>query len=84
MVGCLFRTMAPAFRLGAAAAPRCSTPVQVKATGDSMEHERHLTCRPFHLDATHGRLWRNIPKAARCALGSWAGNLTRSRKPRRG
>jgi hypothetical protein len=23
-----------------------------------MEHERHLTCRPFHLDATHGRLWR--------------------------
>jgi hypothetical protein len=76
MVGCLFRTMAPAFRLGAAAAPRCSTAVQVKATGDSMEHERHLTCRPSHLDATHGRLW--------CALGSWASNLTRSHKPRRG
>jgi hypothetical protein len=23
-----------------------------------MEHEHHLTCRPFRLDATHGRLWR--------------------------
>jgi hypothetical protein len=23
-----------------------------------MEHEHHLICRPFHLDATHGRLWR--------------------------
>jgi hypothetical protein len=83
MVGCLFSTMAPAFRLGAAAAPRCSTAVQVEATGDSIEHERHLTYRPFHLDATHSRR-RNIPKAARCALGSWAGNLTRSRQPRRG
>jgi hypothetical protein len=59
MIRCLFRTIASAFRLGAAAAPRCSTAVQMEATGDSMELEYHLTCRPFWLDATHGRLCRS-------------------------
>jgi hypothetical protein len=57
MMGCLFKTTARAFRLGAGAAPRCSNAVQVEAPGDSMEHSHHLICRPFRLDATHGRLW---------------------------
>jgi hypothetical protein len=60
MIGCLFRTVAPAFRLGAAAGPSCSNAVQVEGTGDSTEHEHHLTCRPFRLDATHGRLCRAV------------------------
>jgi hypothetical protein len=53
-MGCLFKTTARAFKYGTAAAPRCSNAVQVEGTGDSMEHEHHLTCRPFRLDATHG------------------------------
>ena len=57
-MGCLFRTTACAFKYGAAAAQSCSNAVQVEGTGDSMEHEHHLTCRPFRLDATHGRLWQ--------------------------
>ena len=56
MMGYLFRTRARAFGLGAATVPRCSTAVQVEAPVDSMEHEHHLTRRPFRLDATHGRL----------------------------
>jgi hypothetical protein len=56
-VGGLFGTMARAFRLESAAAPRCSNAVQPEAAGDSIKHERHLTSRPFCLDATHGLLW---------------------------
>ena len=59
-MGCLFRTTARAFKYGPAAAPCCSNAVQVEGTGDSMEHEHHLTCRPFRLDATHGRLYRGV------------------------
>lgn len=58
MIRCRFRTMARAFKLGAAAAPHCSKAVQVEGTGDSMEHAHRLSCRPFRLDATHGRLSR--------------------------
>jgi hypothetical protein len=58
MTGCLFMTMARAFKYWAAAAPTCSKAVQMEATGDSMEHAHHLTCRPFRLDASRGRLWR--------------------------
>jgi hypothetical protein len=43
MRGWLFRTTARAFRLGAAAVPRCSITVQVEATGDSMEHDQTCT-----------------------------------------
>ena len=58
MIECLFRTTGSAFRLRAVEEPTCSKAVQVEATGGSTEHEYHLICRPFRLDATHGRLWR--------------------------
>jgi hypothetical protein len=69
-MGCLFRTTARAFKYGAAAAPRCSNAVQVEGTGDSMEHEHHLTCRPFRPDATHGRLCRGERDLASSPQGS--------------
>lgn len=43
MRGRLFRTTARAFRLGAAAVPRCSITVHVEATGGSMEHDQTCT-----------------------------------------
>jgi hypothetical protein len=62
MRGWLFRTTDRAFRLGAAAVPRCSITVQVEATGDSMEHDQTCTklatlCEGDLQNSDDGTIW---------------------------